>query len=158
MAVEMSWPIGYSWVRKMDTDLWEVRSDISDRRICRVFFTISGRQLVLLHGIIKKTSKTLQDDLDLARKWIYHGPPWIGFWIHTTILLLFQPWRRLQISLGKNWSCNCNEEWYILIRTKVEGKSRWFLVSFHQLAAVPDISASISFPLFCSKIVKYLLT
>ena len=28
MAVEMSWPIGYLMVRKLDTDLWEVRTGI----------------------------------------------------------------------------------------------------------------------------------
>lgn len=33
MAVEMSWPVRYPTVRKLDTNLWEVRSDISDKRI-----------------------------------------------------------------------------------------------------------------------------
>ena len=40
MAIEMSWPIGYPAVRKLDSNLWEVRSNISDKRISRVFFTI----------------------------------------------------------------------------------------------------------------------
>ena len=31
MAIEMSWPVGYPKVRKMDTDLWEVRTSISDK-------------------------------------------------------------------------------------------------------------------------------
>ena len=50
MAVEMSWPIGYPRVRKLDTDLWEVRTSISDNRISRVLFTISGKKMILLHN------------------------------------------------------------------------------------------------------------
>ena len=68
MAVEMSWPIGYPKVRKLDADLWEVRTDISDKRICRVLFTICGKKMLLLHGFIKKSQKTPKDDLDLGTK------------------------------------------------------------------------------------------
>lgn len=67
MAVEMSWPIGYPTVRKMDTDLWEVRSNISHKRICRIFFTVADNKMILLHAIIKKTQKTPKEDLDLAK-------------------------------------------------------------------------------------------
>ena len=48
MAVEMLWPIGYPMVRKLDTDLWEVRTGISDKRICRIMFTVSGNTMILL--------------------------------------------------------------------------------------------------------------
>ncbi len=68
MAVEMSWPIGYPKVRKLDADLWEERTDISDKRICRVLFTICGKKMLLLHGFIKKSQKTPKDDLDLGTK------------------------------------------------------------------------------------------
>lgn len=68
MAVEMLWPIGYPTVRKLDKDLWEVRSHISDKRICRVLFTVSGNRMVLLHAFIKKSQKTPQEDLDLGKK------------------------------------------------------------------------------------------
>ena len=67
MAVEMSWPIGYPTVRKLDTDLWEVRTDISDKRICRIFFTVTGKRMILLHAIIKKSQKTPLEDLELAK-------------------------------------------------------------------------------------------
>ena len=67
MAVEMSWPIGYPKVRKMDTDLWEVRTSISDKRICRIFFTVTGKRMILLHAIIKKSQKTPLEDLELAK-------------------------------------------------------------------------------------------
>lgn len=68
MAVEMSWPIGYPRVRKLDTDLWEVRTNISNNRICRVLFTISDTKMILLHGFIKKSQKTPKDDLNLGKK------------------------------------------------------------------------------------------
>ena len=32
MAVEMLWPIGYPTVKKVDKNLWEVRSNISDKK------------------------------------------------------------------------------------------------------------------------------
>ena len=67
MAVEMLWPIGYPKVRKLDSDLWEVRSDISDKRICRVIFTVEGKKMILLHAFIKKTQKTPKDDLELGK-------------------------------------------------------------------------------------------
>ena len=68
MAVEMSWPIGYPTVRKLDTDLWEVRTDISDKRICRVMFTVNGKKMILLHAFIKKTQKTPKEDMELGKK------------------------------------------------------------------------------------------
>lgn len=68
MAIEISWPIGYPKVRKLDTDLWEIRSNISDKRICRIFFTISENNMILLHAIIKKSNKTPKSDLELSKK------------------------------------------------------------------------------------------
>jgi phage-related protein len=46
--------------------LWEVRSNIPGNRIARVLFTVHDARMVLLHGFIKKTQKTLKSDLDLA--------------------------------------------------------------------------------------------
>lgn len=66
-AVEMAWPIGLPLVRKMDTDLWEVRTKLPNK-ISRVFFTVWKDFMVLLHGIIKKSQKTPHDDLELAKK------------------------------------------------------------------------------------------
>jgi len=54
-------------VRKLDTDLWEVRSDLGDR-IARVLFTIEETTLLALHGFIKKSQRTPKDDLVLAKK------------------------------------------------------------------------------------------
>ena len=38
-VVEWTWPIGYPLVRKLDAELWEVRSNLTDG-IARVFFTV----------------------------------------------------------------------------------------------------------------------
>lgn len=67
-TVEFGWPLGMPLVRKMDKDLWEVRSDISDKCISRVFFTVFEGRMVLLHGIKKKSQKTPDNELDIAKK------------------------------------------------------------------------------------------
>jgi len=46
--------------------LYEIRSNISSRRIARVFFVRIGSQMVLLHGFVKKTQKTPDKELKLA--------------------------------------------------------------------------------------------
>lgn len=65
--VQFRWPLGMPLVRKMETDLWEVRSNLSGQRIARVFFTVGGSEIALLHGFIKKSQETPQRDLNLAR-------------------------------------------------------------------------------------------
>lgn len=47
-------------------NLWQVRSHLSDGRIARVIFHISGGEMILLHGFIKKTQQTPKQDLALA--------------------------------------------------------------------------------------------
>jgi phage-related protein len=54
-------------VRKIERDLWEVRTKLSDRRIARVLFTVGNSEIALLHGFIKKSQKTPQKDLDISR-------------------------------------------------------------------------------------------
>lgn len=66
-AVEIAWPMGVPLVKKLDDDLWEVRT-ILPNKISRVFFTVWQGFMVLLHGIIKKSQKTPKEDLDLAKK------------------------------------------------------------------------------------------
>ena len=67
-TVEYGWPLGMPLVEKLDRDLWEVRIDLTGNRIARVFFTVVDHVMVLLHGIIKKTQKTPQQDLTLAKR------------------------------------------------------------------------------------------
>jgi len=67
-TVELGWPIGMPVCSPMGDGLYEVRSNISDKRITRVLFFQSNDKLVLVHGFIKKTQKTPKEDLDLAKK------------------------------------------------------------------------------------------
>ena len=67
-TVEYGWPIGMPTCRPMGAGLYEVRTSLSGNRIARVMFCINANQMVLLHGLIKKTAKTPRGDLMLARK------------------------------------------------------------------------------------------
>ncbi len=66
--VQFRWPLGMPLVRKLEADLWEVRSHLSGGRITRVCFTVRGAELALLHGFIKKSQKTPAADLALAQE------------------------------------------------------------------------------------------
>lgn len=67
-TVEFGWPVGKPTCAPLGSGLWEVRSSLTTNRIARVIFMLHEGQMVLLHGFIKKTQKTPQSDLDLARK------------------------------------------------------------------------------------------
>jgi phage-related protein len=66
-TVEFGWPIGMPVCRALGKGLYEVRTSLKDK-IARVFFTIDGDEMVLLHGFIKKSQATPAGELDLARK------------------------------------------------------------------------------------------
>ena len=66
-TVQFGWPLGMPLVRKLDRDLWEVRSHLPNR-IARVIFTVSDGVMVLLHGFIKKSQKTPASALVLAKR------------------------------------------------------------------------------------------
>ena len=67
-TVEFGWPVGMQTCRPLASrqGLLEVRSSLTQSRIARVLFCIHQRQMVLLHGFIKKTRRTPENDLDLA--------------------------------------------------------------------------------------------
>jgi phage-related protein len=65
-TVQFGWPVGMPLVRKLETGLWEVRVNLSNR-IGRVLFTVVGQQAVLLHGFIKKSQRTPARELAVAR-------------------------------------------------------------------------------------------
>lgn len=67
-TVEYGWPIGMPVSRPLGNRLYEVRSNISDKRIARVIFTIIDDWMVLLHGFIKKSQQTPKEEIDLAIK------------------------------------------------------------------------------------------
>ena len=66
--VRYLWPIGMPLVRKLKTDLWEIRSNLHSKRIARVLFTVADSEMVILHGIIKKSQSTPRKDMRLAQK------------------------------------------------------------------------------------------
>ncbi len=70
MTVEFGWPCGQPLCRSLSgyAGLREVRSDLPDGRIARVFFYVSGPEMVLLHGFVKKSQKTPEKELKLANK------------------------------------------------------------------------------------------
>jgi len=67
LTVQFRWPVGMPTVRKMEAGLWEVRVNVTDGKIVRVLFTTFENNMVLLHGFIKKSRKTPDSDLNLAR-------------------------------------------------------------------------------------------
>jgi len=69
-TAEFGWPIGMPLCRPMASHkgLWEVRTNLSGKRIARVLFCAHEGEMILLHGFIKKTQKTPKADLDLAMK------------------------------------------------------------------------------------------
>lgn len=67
-TVELGWPIGMPTCRPLGDGLWEVRTNLSGRRIARVIFTIASGRMALLHGFLKTAQRTPKADLDLARE------------------------------------------------------------------------------------------
>ena len=65
-TVQIGWPLGMPLIRKIGKDLWEVRTTL-ESGIARVFFTVDGGYMILLHGFIKKSQKTPQNELKTAR-------------------------------------------------------------------------------------------
>jgi phage-related protein len=66
-TVEFGWPIGMPVCRFVGDGVYEVRTNLSQNRIARVLFYIDRKsRMVLLHGFVKKTQRTPQQDLDLA--------------------------------------------------------------------------------------------
>lgn len=66
-TVEFGWPLGMPLVRKLDKSLWEVRTNITNKEIVRVLFTVVDGVMVLLHGFKKKTQKAPEHDLKIAK-------------------------------------------------------------------------------------------
>jgi phage-related protein len=68
MRIQFRWPVGMPLCRAMGDGLWEARTTLPSNRIARVLFFVNRDRIVLLHGFIKKTQKTPDEELALARK------------------------------------------------------------------------------------------
>jgi phage-related protein len=67
-TVEFGWPVGMPVCRSMGEGIYEVRTHLAQNRTARVLFYIDAMgRMVLLHGFIKKTRETPDEDLALAR-------------------------------------------------------------------------------------------
>jgi len=64
-TAQLGWPLGMPLIRKIQKDLWEVRTTL-ESGIARVFFTVDEEYMILLHGFIKKSQKTPQHELNTA--------------------------------------------------------------------------------------------
>jgi phage-related protein len=68
MRVQFGWPIGMPLVRSLKDGLWEVRSTLPSRKIARLVLCFHENEIVALHGFIKKTRTTSNEDLAIARQ------------------------------------------------------------------------------------------
>lgn len=66
-TVQFGWPLGMPLVKNIGQGLWEVRSTIPNG-IARLFFVAKAGEMILLHGIIKKTNKLPPQEKELALK------------------------------------------------------------------------------------------
>lgn len=69
-TAEFGWPVGMPLCRAISgyKGLWEIRTNLTGGRIARVFFCAHDSAMVLLHGFVKKSQKTLDRELDVADK------------------------------------------------------------------------------------------
>ncbi len=66
-AVQFGWPLGLPLVDSLGDGLWEVRSRLPSR-IARTIFFVQDETIILLHGFIKKTKTTPDQERDLAKR------------------------------------------------------------------------------------------
>jgi len=67
LRAQWRWPVGMPLCRPLGKGLWEVRTDLPTKRTARVLLCYYRGHLVALHGFIKKTRRTPDEDLAFAR-------------------------------------------------------------------------------------------
>ena len=65
--IQFKWPIGKPRIDHLRGAVWGVRTSLTNR-IARTLFAVEGRQMVLLHGFIKRTQRTPNEGIKLAEK------------------------------------------------------------------------------------------
>ena len=68
LRAQWRWPVGMPLCQPMGGGLWEIRTGLPTNRTARVLLCLCHEHLVALHGFIKKTRATPDEDLALARK------------------------------------------------------------------------------------------
>jgi hypothetical protein len=67
-TVEFGWPIGMPVCKPLGHAVYEVRTSLAQNRVAECSSYIDKKsRMVLLHGFIKKTQKTPDEDMALAR-------------------------------------------------------------------------------------------
>ena len=64
-TLQYRWPLGMPLVKFLSKNLWELRCTLPNR-ICRIIFIVEEKNIILLHGFIKKTQKTPQREIEIA--------------------------------------------------------------------------------------------
>ena len=65
--VQYTWPWKMPLIKPLGASLMEIRIKLKDRQI-RIFFILHEGTIVLLHGFIKKTQKTPDNEMAIAQK------------------------------------------------------------------------------------------
>ena len=68
LRAQWRWPVGMPLCRPMGSGLWELRTDLPTKRTARVLLCLYREHRIALHGFIKKTRLTPDEDLATARK------------------------------------------------------------------------------------------
>jgi phage-related protein len=68
LRAQWRWPVGMPLCRPLGRGVWEVRTDLPTKKTARVLLCLYREHLIALHGFIKKTRTTPNEDLALARK------------------------------------------------------------------------------------------
>ena len=66
LRAQWRWPVGMPLCRPLGNGLWEIRTDLPTKRTARVLICLYRGHLVALHGFIKKTRTTPEDDLGIG--------------------------------------------------------------------------------------------
>ena len=67
LTVQLGFPLGMPLCRPLGKNLYEVRSSLPTRREARLMFFQSGTRLIVVSGFVKKTQKTPDTEIALAR-------------------------------------------------------------------------------------------
>jgi phage-related protein len=62
------WPIGMPLCRPLGDGLLEIRTDLPTKRTARIFLCLYQHHLLVLHGFIKKTRTTPDEEIAIAKQ------------------------------------------------------------------------------------------
>lgn len=65
--IQYSWPWKMPLIKPLGGGLMEIRIKLKDKQV-RIFFILHDSIIVLLHGFVKKTQKTPNNEIDIALK------------------------------------------------------------------------------------------